>query len=141
MSESKSPYVLEFELQGLPKLTNQLSRSKWQPRMKEATKWKDAVIIACYGKAPPKPLTKAKISFIRYSACRPDFDGLVSGFKRILDGLRLANIILDDNYDVIGQPEYSWERAPKSQGKVKIKVTEMEENYGEENNDKKDHQN
>lgn len=123
-------YVLEFEIEGLPAMMNK-SRRHWRFIQKERKKWKELVLIAvrnCQlnaelrGAREFKPLTRAKVSITRFSSREPDFDGLVSGGKALLDGLVEAQVIIDDSRKVIGQPQYFWEPAGPKQGKVKVKV-------------------
>lgn len=52
----------------------------------------------------------------------PDYDGLVSGFKHLIDALTEAGIIADDSMNVIGMPTFKWEKAPVGKGNVEIQV-------------------
>jgi hypothetical protein len=71
---------------------------------------------------PRQPLQKATITLTRFSSNEPDFEGLVSSFKPVLDGLIEAGVILDDHPSVIGQPVYLWERCKAGSGKIRIQV-------------------
>ena len=114
-------YLLEFRLDGLPKRTNNIK--SWRMRFAEARKWKRAVFIAIdYAKRPERPLQKAKLTLVRHSSMPPDFDGLVSGFKHVIDGLIDAQVIVNDKFENIGQPEYRWEKAPQRNGFITVKV-------------------
>lgn len=114
-------YVLEFSLEGLPKPFNAIK--SWRTRFSEARKWKQAVYAAIdYSKRPASPLDKAKVTIIRHSSVEADFDGMVSAGKYLLDGLKLAGVIVDDKASVIGQPTYIWAKAKQRQGKVTVKV-------------------
>jgi hypothetical protein len=120
-------YRLELTLLGLPKMTN-CSNNHWRSRQAEAKKWKSMVasqIILQRLQKPALPLTKAKIVFTRYSSKMPDFDGLVSGCKHLLDGLKIVVIIADDNPLIIGQPEYKWLQAKRNEGRIEIIVEEV----------------
>jgi hypothetical protein len=58
----------------------------------------------------------------------PDSDGLVSGFKVIIDSLVKAGVLIDDNFKVIGMPVYTWEyRTRKLGGQMVIKIETEEE--------------
>ncbi len=116
-------YTLEFELKGLPRPTNQLM-VHWRVKHSHAKEWKLKVIhhVVLNKLAPSEPLTKAKLTLTRYSATEPDFDGLVSSFKHVQDGLIRAGVIADDKQSVIGQPTYLWEYVKRNAGKIKIKV-------------------
>lgn len=114
-------FSAKFTLKGLPKLRNRLGRS-WRASAGERKKWHALVLRFGGHLAPPEPLLKAKLTLTRYSSEQPDFDGLVSGFKYVIDGLIKAGFIIDDNQDVIGQPRYMWFKAPRKQGKIKITI-------------------
>jgi hypothetical protein len=58
----------------------------------------------------------------RLSSTEPDFDGLVSGFKVILDSLIKCGVLEDDNPKVIGHPTYAWEKCKKGEGRIRIEV-------------------
>lgn len=77
---------------------------------------------------PPEPLKKARLTLIRRSSARPDTDGLVSGFKHIIDGLVEARVLENDSFEHIGFPDYRWEHAKAGKGHVSIKVEELESN-------------
>lgn len=118
-------YLLEFELPGLPRTTNALM-VHWRVRHTHGQRWKRSVHLECLRRGvPPKPLEKAKVTLTRCSARECDFDGLVSSFKNLMDGLTEAGVIKDDKPSVIGQPIYLWEYARPNMGKVKIKVEEL----------------
>jgi hypothetical protein len=116
-------YVLELEIPGLPKRTNN-AQANWRAKYAEAKKWKRLVLNAVVfaRKQPKAPCQKAQVTLTRHSSVRPDFDGLVSSFKHVIDGLILAKVIVNDNHDVIGVPEYLWEKAPPKLGRITIKV-------------------
>lgn len=121
-------YILEFTIKGLPKRVNQSFATSWRARMAESRKWKGLVFIAANSKRPPKPLKKAKLELIRHSSQEPDFDGLCSSFKHIIDGLIHAEVIENDKMSNIGQPSYKWIKAPIREGKIQVIVTEDEAN-------------
>lgn len=126
--------ILEFEIAGLPKMTN-TSRVHWTKKMKEASKWKrlvrmevikrQAIIILMstfHGPLSLAPLSKAKLTLTRHSSVEPDFDGLVSSFKHVVDGLVEARVIENDKVSNIGQPTYLWQKCAPRQGKISVKV-------------------
>jgi Holliday junction resolvase RusA-like endonuclease len=67
-------------------------------------------------------LDKARVRFTRHSSIRPDFDNLAASFKAVQDGLIDAGVIANDTFAVIGNPEYSWEKASPKGGKITIEV-------------------
>lgn len=117
-------YELYIELKGLPKTINEIGRSHWAVKAKEAKTWKNAVYIYCHGKEPVAPLKKAKIVYERHSSAKIDFDNLAISFKHCQDGLKLGKIIEDDSPDFI-ESSYSWVKCAKNEGKITIRVIEL----------------
>lgn len=115
-------YRLIFELNGLPKTTNRLAGSNFYLVHQMRKKWKRDVYFTTHYYRPSEPLKKATLKLTRISSHQPDFDGLVSSFKPILDGLKEAKIILDDSMDQIGIPTYLWEKGKKGMGRIEIEV-------------------
>ena len=95
--------------------------------MAEARKWKHAVCdqVILLKLMPPRPLPKAKLTLTRHSMIQPDYDGLVSAFKHVIDGLIEARVLENDKMNNIGAPTYLWEKAPRSKGFITIKVEEV----------------
>ena len=130
--KSCKPYRLNFTLQGLPETTNAARHSNghWSERHKKDKSWKRQVWVEALQKGRPRqPLHKASVTLIRYSASEPDFEGLVSSFKTILDGLTEAGVIANDSMSVIGQPAYYWRKAKPKQGKIEVFVEDIQENH------------
>lgn len=122
-----SPYFLEVEIPGLPKRVNEINYKHRMAISREANLWKGLVAYAVRALRPPKPLKRAKLTLVRYSARCPDFDGLVSSFKWVLDGLVLARVIENDSMKVIGRTTYEWEPARPGRGKIRIRVEDVPE--------------
>lgn len=119
-------YRLEFTMLGLPKMTNgKRSYGHWSQFHREASKWKRSMLPYISTKKPKEPLVHAKLTLTRGSAVEPDYDGLVSGFKHVLDGLVEGKILEDDSREHIGIPDYRWELAPMKQGFVRVVVEEV----------------
>lgn len=125
-------YSLTFDLPGLPPTTNAPARTRsgkvtrnFHAINNERAKWKHLVHLASCGQLPPEPLTKARLKLTRFSSASLDYDGLVSSFKAIIDGLVCARILEDDNYDVIGVPDCRWEKTKPKQGFVRVEVYEI----------------
>jgi hypothetical protein len=119
-------YLLRFTLEGLPKMTNAGNRAHWAVKVKEARKWHDEVRRACFNKLPEEPLKKAKITMVRFSSVEPDYDGLASGFKHVLDGLVRAGVLISDKMSVTGKPNYSWDEAPPKRGYIQVDVESID---------------
>lgn len=119
-------WKLEFELQGLPATANQSYRGNWKSSFYSRRKWKEDTILRC--EMPPDgPLKKAKVCLTRYSSSEPDYDGLVSSFKSLLDGLVEGRVLLSDKPSVIGIPIYRWEKTARGKGKVHVLVESVHE--------------
>lgn len=115
-------YKLEFEIMGLPKMSNQLLGQHWTRRSTHAKRWKRAVWAKAWPFKPPLPLSSAVLRLTRVSSVEPDHDGLVSGFKAIIDGLVEVGVIDTDKSSCIGAPQYAWERCAPSKGKIRVSV-------------------
>jgi hypothetical protein len=121
-----TPYRLEFSLPGLPKTTNaKRGFGHWAQYYRESKKWKRVLLPYLTSKKPPEPLQKAKLTLSRCSSQQPDFDGLVSSFKHIIDALVEAKILIDDRMDVVGQPNYLWFQVPRDKGYIRVVVEEL----------------
>lgn len=62
----------------------------------------------------------------RGSSSISDFDGLVSSFKYVIDGLVVNRVLLNDTRAVIGQPSYLWTKAKAKQGYILVEVRDAE---------------
>lgn len=116
-------YSISFVLDGLPRRTNNMAKH-WKARMSEARKWKRKVcdVVTLNGYAPETPFKRAKLTLTRHSSQEPDFDGLVSGFKHVIDGLIEAGVIENDKRENIGVPEYRWQKTGRGAGFIEVKV-------------------
>ncbi len=117
-----SAYLLEFTLQGLPPMANQQLRGNWRVSYGKARQWKQKVFSVAWPLKPSEPLTSARVTITRCSSKCPDFDGLVSAGKPLIDGLVQAGVLSDDSMRVIGAPTYLHEPAAQRKGRIKIKV-------------------
>lgn len=120
-------YRLELTLEGLPKPTNQMQRTHWTTQKAEKDLWVSQVRVKTVLQKPPKPLENARLTLTRHSAVCPDFDGLVSSFKYVMDGLVHAGVLKDDKMKYVNQPNYKWEKAPRGKGWVHVIVEEVTE--------------
>jgi Holliday junction resolvase RusA-like endonuclease len=120
-----SPYVLEFQIPGLPETTNEVLAMKLRVRLRCKRIWKRTVWLLVVGKRPRAPLKRARLTLTRCSSTRPDPDGLVSSFKHIIDGLVEARVLENDRLENIGFPNYAWEKAPSGKGHCKIHIEEI----------------
>jgi hypothetical protein len=126
-SETK-PYFLRFEEPCLPNTTNSMTSFSWYKKHKEQKKWAGIVNFHVIQRGRPKaPLKRARLTLVRHSFVEPDYDGLVSSFKWLIDGLVKAGVIENDKSSNIGQPSYSWAKAKRGQGKIVVVVEEITE--------------
>lgn len=122
--------IAEFKIHDLPKMINRTSGKHWINKFKESVKWRGLVGAECYkAEINDLKLDSAVLTLTRHSSKAPDSDGLVSGFKVVIDALVKHGVLIDDNYKIIGMPKYIWEYAPKKQGAfVTVKIeTEVED--------------
>lgn len=117
-------YRLEFELLGLPRMTNASGRKSthWRVLKKESDAWKLRVHQVVKSSRPFVPLKRAKLILTRCSSVCPDSDGLVSGFKHVIDGLVIAGVLENDRYENIGFPTYLWRKVKPGEGKIIVVV-------------------
>jgi Holliday junction resolvase RusA-like endonuclease len=121
-------YRLIVELPGLTRLTNARSggSTHWAPINKHRQEWRDAVCLATFRKKPPVPLHRARLKLTRFSSTCPDYDGLVSGFKAVVDGLVDAGVLIDDNMRVTGPWDCAHVKVPSKQARIRVEVEEIE---------------
>ena len=120
-------YKATIEIDGLPKLPNQLLGAHWRVRSTHAANWTKLVGKCFYlQRKPPTPLKRAKLTLTRYSSAEPDFDGLVGSFKALIDSLVTLGILENDKTENIGNSVYLWQKTAPKKGKIRIEVEEVE---------------
>lgn len=119
-------YILNLKIIGLPKSTMN-ANSSWRIRWAQAKKWKDLVAQNIdWSLKPKEPLKKAKVTLTRHAhGRRPDSDNLRSGFKHVLDGLVEAGVLIDDSFEIIGEPIINWVPEKPKHGHITILVEEV----------------
>jgi Holliday junction resolvase RusA-like endonuclease len=123
--EGPMSYRLHFTIMGLPKTTNAGGRSHWAVKVKESKSWKRSVYLASSSQLPQDPLSRARVYLTRHSSGKIDYDGLVSSFKHVLDGLVDAGVLKDDSMRVVDM-FYLKKPAKPGQGKIEVYVEEIE---------------
>lgn len=118
--------LIEFQLPGLPPTTNAMNAMHLQVRLKSKRTWRDSskwsAIKAKQGVVGnPFPLKHGHVTFIRYSSVEPDFDGLVSSCKHILDGLVEAGVLVGDKVSQV-TGVYKWQKVSPGKGCVVVRV-------------------
>jgi hypothetical protein len=124
---SKTPYRLYLRFEGdLPKTANNLLGAHWRTRAGNADKWKRIVAMSSEALRPEKALGQFHISVKRSSHRMLDFDGCVSIFKPIIDGLK-GLIIEDDCWKMTGPWRVDQEFRPKKDGPlIEVWISEKE---------------
>lgn len=120
--------MIEFTLNILPKTTNAGDRRHWAVKVREVASIHRLVHLAIRPHLPAKPHERVKLTLTRHSSSEPDYDGLVSSFKHVIDGLVRAGFLANDKRENIGVPEFRWERAKPKQGRVCVRI-ELQCNY------------
>ena len=116
-------YRLSFEMMTLPQMTNRRGSSHWRRIHSERLLVKSWVAnILKTHQMPKAPLSHAKLTLTRYSSVSPDPDGLVSGFKSVIDALVECGVLENDRFTNIGMPDFRWEKAPRGKGKITVEV-------------------
>lgn len=126
-------YLLELKLCWLPTGLNKKLNQHFRKRNEENQNWHSEIFYYTRGKQPPSPLRKCKISLVRYCKDPLDYDNLTASFKPIVDGLKVAGIIVDDGWKVTGK--WDIDQLPLvdgSNGFITIRVEELECNEIEE---------
>ncbi len=119
-------YSFEFEINELPKPINRQQGMHWRQKSQYVKVWHNMVGAKIAGHKPSIPLMKARLTLTRMSSVEPDFDGLVSSFKPVIDGLIVCGVIVNDKMTNIGQPRYSWVKARPGKGGIKVRIEEVE---------------
>lgn len=125
--EGRVRYTLEFEIKGLPRMNNLASKASthWRYAHREMQKWHQLVWASVGRNKPATPLKSFKLTLTRFSLVSPDYDGLVRGFKHIVDALRVCGVIENDRLENTGPWDCRWVKAPAREGKVQIRVEEV----------------
>ncbi len=107
-------------------MANASGRSRhWRVGQQEALRWRQLVVakVGFIGK-PIKPLDRARLTLIRFSSSMPDFDGLVRGFKNVVDGLVDAGVLANDKLENTGAWNCHWEKTSPKAGRIIVIVEE-----------------
>lgn len=116
--------MIAFEICALPKMTNG-GHGSWKTVASSRKRWRSLVGRELHSfRLPHPPWTKGMARLTRYSCVEPDFDGLVSGFKAIVDALVFYGIMVDDRPSCFNA-QYLWEKCPRGKGKIRIEVWEQ----------------
>lgn len=117
-------YSLEIELGLSATDANKTLRGNRFAHNAVRQKVKREVGLLVHGKTPEKPLTKFYLTFTRHSPGTLDFDNLVSSLKPVIDGLVIAGVIQDDNWDYIRS--VGLDQVKSKEKKLVVRVEECE---------------
>lgn len=121
-------YKLEFTECKLPPTTNGMTSFHWWKKKKLSDEWNNLVMFhVLKNGAPPKPLQKARLTLTRFSSSEPDYDGLVSSFKVVVDSLRYNAVLADDKMKNIGIPRYDWQKCAPKAGMIHVIVESIDD--------------
>jgi Holliday junction resolvase RusA-like endonuclease len=115
-------YKLELELKTIPPSLNQLLSKGWRFRHFNFLKIKNEIKNQCSGQAPTIPLTNFKISINRLTTKQLDIDNFISSLKPVLDGLVMAGVIQDDNWQLLNKLQFGQEKI-KGKENQRLQVT------------------
>ena len=118
-------YSIEMHFDTLPKTPNSLLRKGAYLCAQEASKWRNEIWLKHMSERPSEPLSKVTLTLTRKSSKEPDYDGLVSSFKYVVDGLVKAEFLKDDSLSVTGPWICKWEKVPRGTGGIEIKIEEI----------------
>ena len=121
--EIKTLFLISFSIKALPPLGNAQTRKHFRERMKDVEVW--AILVkAAIGKSIPKsPSPYCLLTLKRFSTKMPDYDGLVMSFKHVVDGIKNAGVLVDDNYAVTGQWDVTWAKVShRKQEGIEVQV-------------------
>lgn len=99
-----------------------LKRSKWNQKFKHMV-W--GLVMEQKKNFGKIPYARAKI-VVTFYTCRPmDFDNSATSAKPLMDGLKMAGVIVDDNQGAI-EPHYSFIKvSTMKEQKTTIKITPL----------------
>ena len=124
--------IYRYEIPDIPPSNNQFigRDNKW--RYQQVKKyWSETIAVFCYPR-PKQPLEKVVITITYHFKDKRKRDPDNYSGKMILDGLKTAGIIIDDNFDVITLVLRKGE-ADKLRPRTIIEVEEITEKKGNQN--------
>lgn len=113
-------FRIKLTIPGKPELSNG-GRAHWAVINKQRQRWHAAVARAVLFK-PQEPLTMVKLTCIRHSSNKCDYDNLVYSFKPVVDGLVNAGIIIDDDLFTIVERRYFWCKTSRDKPFITVEV-------------------
>jgi len=113
---------ITIELKGLPPTPN--ARMHWRAKAKHNRQWREVARIMASRQKPPQPWPRVKLELTRYSSAPCDQDNNIASLKPVIDGIRDAGIMVDDNPNCVESITARWETAKQNEGRVRVRVIE-----------------
>lgn len=114
--------MIAFTLNVLPKTTNAGDRRHYMVKTQEKNAIHALVAHAIRAHLPRAPHQSVKLTLTRNSSVEPDYDGLVSSFKHVIDGLVKARFLANDKRENIGVADYQWRKAKPGKGFIEVAI-------------------
>jgi len=122
MTTPSVPPQWTVTIDGRLPLANELLRGNRWMRFRTLDQWKEWTVYACKAADVP-PLGKALVTLTRYAPGKqPDFDGLVAGGKGVVDGIKQAGIMDDDDSSHL-RVTYLARPCPLGKARVELVIT------------------
>lgn len=118
-------YSIEIELNLYNTDPNRTRGKHWTVVRKTQRQIKQEIKLLTRGKTPKTPLSKFKISIVRYAVKEMDWDNLVASLKPAIDALHLSQIIKNDSWKYIRHIDIDQVKS-KTERKLVIRVEEVE---------------
>lgn len=123
--------MIILEIMGeLPKTPNELSGMHWGKVSKLRARWRyqTAYLAKVEAKAQKAkvPFKKVELTLIRGSSRKTDLDNIIASFKPLIDGLKDAGIITDDNPSVVVKIHAHWEQTKRDATFVRLVIDPIE---------------
>lgn len=116
-------YVHTIKIRGAPSLPNR-SHGHWSKIERERKIWHKLVAESILFK-PTLPITQARVTCIRATSRKCDYDGLVYSFKAVIDGLVNCFVLRDDDMFTITERHYAWRKVPEKEKYIQVTVEEL----------------
>ncbi len=117
--------MIKIVIGDIPPSLNQLNTMHWAERRRIKEQFAHDVYYSAYNKRPSKPFKKARVRITYYFNNKHRHDADNYNPKMLLDPLVKVGILIDDNYDVIGQPDIVM-GYDKYSRRVEIEIWEVE---------------
>jgi len=105
----------------LPKMANSGRGWNWRVDWADKKRWYEIMSLRMKQYRPVEPLQELAVTLTRCSSKEPDFDGLVHGFKPVVDSLVRLGFVINDRMSNL-KATYKWEPSPRNKGFIRIEM-------------------